>query len=153
MLREPARIANIRWKRRTMATILVIDDDEMVRGTVKAMLESRGYEVAVAVDGEDGIRQLQERPFDLVLCDIFMPNKDGIGTLRELRQGNSDLPVIIMTGGSPNAGRIGDRPEVDYLHVAQLLGATRTIGKPFTIKQLAALVEEALTARTPRPAE
>jgi CheY-like chemotaxis protein len=132
-----------------MALILVIDDDEMVRSTVKAMLESRGHAVAMAVDGEDGLRQLQQQPFDLVLCDIFMPNKDGIGTLREVRRADSAMPVIIMTGGSPNAGRIGERPDVDYLHMARLLGATRTIGKPFTIKQLIDLVNEALAEGKP----
>jgi CheY-like chemotaxis protein len=132
-----------------MALILVIDDDEMVRSTVKAMLESRGHAVAVAVDGEDGLRQLQQQPFDLVLCDIFMPNKDGIGTLREVRRADSAMPVIIMTGGSPNAGRIGERTDVDYLHMARLLGATRTIGKPFTIKQLIDLVNEALAEGKP----
>lgn len=134
-----------------MPLILVIDDDEMVRSTVKAMLESRGHDVAVAVDGEDGQRQLQKQAFDLVLCDIFMPNKDGIGTLRDVRRVNPDLPIIIMTGGSPNAGRIGDRTDVDYLHMARLLGATRTIGKPFTIKQLIVLVDEALAERKPSP--
>jgi CheY-like chemotaxis protein len=132
-----------------MALILVIDDDEMVRSTVKAMLESRGHAVAMAVDGEDGLRQLQQQPFDLVLCDIFMPNKDGIGTLREVRRADSAMPVIIMTGGSPNAGRIGERPDVDYLHMARLLGATRTISKPFTIKQLIDLVNEALAEGKP----
>jgi CheY-like chemotaxis protein len=136
-----------------MPLILVVDDDEMVRSTVKAMLESRGHEVAVAVDGEDGLRQLQKQSFDLVLCDIFMPNKDGIGTLREVRRVSADLPVIIMTGGSPNAGRIGERGDVDYLHMARLLGATRTIGKPFTIKQLIVLVDEALAERKPQSSD
>jgi CheY-like chemotaxis protein len=136
-----------------MPLILVVDDDEMVRSTVKAMLESRGHEVAVAVDGEDGLRQLQKQSFDLVLCDIFMPNKDGIGTLREVRRVSADLPVIIMTGGSPNAGRIGERGDVDYLHMARLLGATRTIGKPFTIKQLIVLVDEALAEGKPQSSD
>ncbi|MGE0118564.1 MAG: response regulator [Dongiaceae bacterium] len=134
-----------------MPRILVIDDDEMVRSTVKAMLESRGHEVAVAGDGDDGLRQLRKRPFDLVLCDIFMPNKDGIGTLREVRRTNADVPIVIMTGGSPSAGRLGERADVDYLHMARLLGATRTIGKPFTINQLTTLVEQALTAGRPQP--
>jgi CheY-like chemotaxis protein len=134
-----------------MPLILVIDDDEMVRSTVKAMLESRSHEVVVAVDGEDGLRQLQKQSFDLILCDIFMPNKDGIGTLREVRRVDADLPIIIMTGGSPNAGRTGEGADVDYLHMARLLGATRTIGKPFTIKQLVVLVDEALAERKAPP--
>ena len=80
-----------------------------------------------------------------------MPNKDGIGTLREARRMNADLPVIIMTGGSPGAGRLGERADVDYLHMARLLGATRTISKPFTINQLTALIEQALTAGASPP--
>ena len=49
------------------------------------------------------LRQFQRQPCDLVVCDIFMPNKDGIATLRELRRLDAALPVITMTGGSPSA--------------------------------------------------
>ncbi len=134
-----------------MPRVLVIDDDEMVRSTVQAMLEARGHEVTVAVDGDDGLRRLRKQPFDLILCDIFMPNRDGIGMLREVRRMSAGLPIIMMTGGSPSTGRLGEQVDVDYLHMARLLGATLTIGKPFTINQLTTFVEQALTAKTPKP--
>jgi CheY-like chemotaxis protein len=62
--------------------------------------------VSLAAEGQDGLRQFQRQPCDLVVCDIFMPNKDGIATLRELHRLDAALPVITMTGGSPSA-----RPE------------------------------------------
>ena len=86
-----------------MARILVIEDDELVRATVKRMLEDGGHAVDVAVDGIDGIRQFCGAPFDLVICDVFMPNKNGIETLRELRQINTDVPIIMMSAGIPQA--------------------------------------------------
>jgi CheY-like chemotaxis protein len=66
-----------------MARILVIEDDELVRSTIKRILEPAGHAVSTAVDGDDGIRQFRAEPADLVLCDIFMPNKTGIATLKE----------------------------------------------------------------------
>lgn len=73
-----------------MARILVIDDDDLVRGTVEAMLEAGGHEATLAVDGEDGLRQFQRQPFDLVLCDVFMPQKEGLETVRELLRDDAD---------------------------------------------------------------
>jgi CheY-like chemotaxis protein len=69
-------------RRFAMARILVIDDYEPFRASVKDLLEASGYDVTVAVDGEDGIRQFQLQPFDLVLCDLFMPKKEGMETIR-----------------------------------------------------------------------
>jgi len=132
-----------------MPKILVIDDDDMVRGTIKAILERAGHEVTLAVDGEDGLRQFQREACDLVVCDIFMPNKEGIATLRELRNLDATIPVITMTGGSPTAGRTGPSPYADYLNMSTLLGATRTIHKPFRATELTALVQECLDERKP----
>jgi DNA-binding response OmpR family regulator len=134
-----------------MPRILVIDDDDMVRGTIKAILERAGHEVTLAVDGEDGLRQFQRQPCDLVVCDIFMPNKEGIATLRELRQVDAAVPVITMTGGSPSAGRTGPSAYADYLNMSTLLGATRTIHKPFRASELIALVQACLEGTKPRP--
>src|SRR5215813_8805069 len=82
------------------ARILIIDDYEPFRASVKDLLEATGYDVAVAVDGEDGIQQFQRQPFDLVLCDVFMPKKEGIETIRDLRQLSTGTPIISMTGRS-----------------------------------------------------
>ncbi len=132
-----------------MPRILVIDDDDMVRGTVKAILERAGHEVTLAVDGEDGLRQFECQRCDLVVCDIFMPNKEGIATLRELRNLDAAIPVITMTGGSPTAGRTGPTAYADYLNMSTLLGATRTIHKPFHATELIALVQECLDEKKP----
>lgn len=125
-----------------MARILVIDDDELVRGTVQAMLQSDGYEVVLAVDGEDGIRQFQRQPFDLVLCDVFMPQKEGLATVREIRQLSTGIPIISMTGSVPanDSGPL----DPDFLRMSSALGATRTLAKPFRPRELLALVKECL---------
>ena len=125
-----------------MARILVIDDDELIRGTVRTILASDGHEPVLAIDGEDGIRQFQRRPFDLVLCDVFMPHKEGLATMREIRQLSAATPIISMTGSIPTAGN--DQAHPDFLRVSGPLGATRTIAKPFRPSELLALVRKCL---------
>lgn len=130
-----------------MARILIVDDDEMVRGTIKAILERAGHDVVMAVDGEDGLRQFQQVGCDLVVCDIFMPNKEGISTLRDLRSLDGSIPIITMTGGSPSAGRSGPSAHADYLTMSTMLGATGTLHKPFRANELIALVDQCLAAK------
>jgi len=125
-----------------MARILVIDDDELVRGTVQAMLESDGHEAVLAIDGEDGLRRFHQQRFDLVLCDVFMPQKEGLETVREIRQSSRETPIISMTGSAPASD--GGRLDPDFLRMSGALGATRTIAKPFRPRELLALVRECL---------
>ena len=99
-------------RRLAMARILVIDDYEPFRASVKDFLEANGYDVAVAVDGEDGIRQFELRPFDLVVCDVFMPKKEGMETIRDLRQISAGTPIISVTGRS-------DAFETDFLRMTR----------------------------------
>ena len=101
------------------------------------MLESGGHEVCLAEDGEDGIRQFHQQDFDLVLCDLLMPKKDGIETVRELRRISTSLPIITMTG-DPGFALTDNRGKTDYLEMTRLLGATRTIAKPFKALELLA---------------
>jgi len=124
-----------------MARILVIDDDELIRGTVRAILASDGHETVLAIDGEDGLRQFHRQPFDLVLCDVFMPHKEGLETVREIRQLSAGIPIISMTG---SVGGEGGRLDPDFLRMSSTLGATRTIGKPFRPRELLALIQECL---------
>jgi CheY-like chemotaxis protein len=84
-----------------MALVLVVDDEEEVRRVVEVMLKNAGYDVVLAVDGNDALRQFSQRHFDLVICDVFMPNKEGMETLKELRQFNPIVPVIMMSGVAP----------------------------------------------------
>jgi len=119
------------------ARILIIDDCEPFRTSVKDLLEASGYDVAVAVDGEDGIQQFQRQTFDLVLCDVFMPKKEGMETIRDLRQLSTGTPIISMTGRS-------DAFEADFLRMTRKLGATRALTKPFDVEEFLALVRRCL---------
>ncbi len=127
-----------------MARILVIEDDEPVRGTLKAMLESGGHVVTLAVNGDDGIQKFRHEPCDLVLCDVFMPQKEGLETVSEIRQLSASIPIISMTGsvGPESDGSSGRDP--DFLRVARAFGATQTITKPFRMADLLALVRQCL---------
>jgi two-component system chemotaxis response regulator CheY len=125
-----------------MARILVIDDDELIRGTVQTILASEGHDAVLAVDGEDGIRQFQRQQFDLVLCDVFMPRKEGLETVREIRQLSAGTPIISMTGSIPASDGGGLDP--DFLRMSGMLGATRTIAKPFRPRELLTLVRACL---------
>jgi DNA-binding NtrC family response regulator len=126
-----------------MARVLVIDDEEDVRRVVDVMLRNAGHDPVLAVDGNDGLRHFQKQPFDLVICDVFMPNKEGIETLKEIRQLDPTVSIIMMSGGAPTAYFWGATHR-DYLAMAEALGATRTIEKPFKYLKLIGLVQECL---------
>jgi CheY-like chemotaxis protein len=130
--------------KQAMSRILVIDDDGEVRTTIKMMLESAGYAVSEAADGEEGLRQFQREHFDLVICDIFMPKKEGLETVRDLRRMAADVPILSMSGGTPGGRQLGDAPDPDFLRMTTMIGATRRIGKPFTRLQLLTVVAECL---------
>lgn len=120
-----------------MALILVIDDDEMVRSTVRASLEGAGHRVAEAGDGRVGLTQFRAASYDLVIVDLYMPDIEGLQTIREIRQLNPVVPIIAMSGG-------GSRGETRYLKVALEFGASRALGKPFTRTALMKEVTELL---------
>ncbi len=128
-----------------MARVLVIDDEEDMRRVVDVMLKNAGHDTVLAVDGNDGLQKFEQQRFDLVVCDLFMPNREGIATLRELRRLDPAVPVIMMSGHAPSATLWGTK-HMDYLAMAKALGATRTIDKPFKYSQLLRLVKECLRA-------
>jgi CheY-like chemotaxis protein len=85
-----------------MARVLVIDEEDM-RRVVDVMLKNAGHNAVLAVDGNDALQKFEQQRFDLVICDLFMPNKDGIETLKELRRLDPAVPVIMMSGHAPSA--------------------------------------------------
>jgi CheY-like chemotaxis protein len=128
-----------------MCRVLVIDDSDSVRSTLKTMLESAGHDVAVAFDGVDGVAQFRQRSFDLVISDIVMPRKDGFQTVRELREMTEAVPIIVMSGGFQLSNSCDNQRDIDdLLYIAEDLGATRTIGKPFTRTELLTVIGECL---------
>lgn len=122
-----------------MADILIIDDEEMVRLTLRETLELAGHTVREATDGALGLQALAEQTPDLVISDLIMPNKEGVETIAEIRQAHPRLPIIAISGG----GRIG---ATDFLEVAKNVGANRTISKPFDPDDLVEIVDAVIAA-------
>lgn len=122
-----------------MARILVVDDDVQVRKFISMSLSRAGHEVSGAGNGNECLKSLGAAPFDLVITDIIMPDKEGIETIIEVRRTHPEVKIIAISGG----GRVG--PE-SYLLTAKGLGAMDTLQKPFTTEQLLATVQNVLTA-------
>ncbi|MEN0065119.1 MAG: sigma-54 dependent transcriptional regulator [Myxococcota bacterium] len=115
-------------------TLLVCDDEEMIRFALVAHFEKRGFEVRTANDGMEALERVKEQSPDVMLLDVKMPKMDGIETLRELRRLGYELPVIVLTahGG------------VDTAIEATKLGAVGFLAKPFDVREVALTVDKAL---------
>jgi len=120
-----------------MARILVVDDDEAVRTSVRQALKRFGHMVTEAADGAAALRSLESEAVDLVITDIIMPEMEGIETIRILRRDRPDLPIIAMSGG-------GRGRSEDYLGVARTFGAACVLRKPFSPDDLLAAIATAL---------
>lgn len=123
-----------------MKRILLIEDEEEVRRLLKVSLQRAGYEILDAPDGRIVSRLGQMDHIDLVITDIFMPEKEGIETIRELKRGFPDIKIIAMSGGGncvPSG--MGLR---EYLDIAKKLGVDRTFEKPFELPQMLLAVKE-----------
>ncbi len=107
-----------------MKRILLVDDDFMLRTSLADILADSGYEVSEATNGNQGLAALEREPFDLVVLDILMPERDGLETIREIRKRWLTLPVLAISAGDAT-GRS------DYLGVAAQFGANETMAKPF----------------------
>jgi two-component system nitrogen regulation response regulator NtrX len=83
---------------KSMADILIIDDEKAIRKTLSEILSFEGYKIDEASDGEEGLKKFRERNYDVVLCDIKMPKIDGIEFLQKAGETNPDIPVIMISG-------------------------------------------------------
>ncbi|WP_372399459.1 response regulator [Azospirillum sp. HJ39] len=108
-----------------MASVLIIDDDDVARAVLLRTLAMAGHEAVGARDGVEGMGRFHAHPADLVITDIFMPNQEGLATIMQLRRSAPALKIIAISGG-------GARASLDVLPVAEALGAHRTLRKPFT---------------------
>jgi len=123
-----------------MKRILVIDDESAVRLFIRDCLEQSGYFVLEADNGHTGIAAFRQNPVDLVIVDLFMPGKEGIETIIELRKGYPNLKIVAISGGIPRYG-----PD-NLLLSAQMLGADCCLSKPFSVQQLLDVVEKQLAS-------
>jgi CheY-like chemotaxis protein len=122
-----------------MARVLVIDDQPVVRGVLRKLLESAGHEVVEAGDGVEGAVLFRQRPCDLVLCDIYMPRESGLETIRKLCADSPGVKVVAVSGG-------GFERAHDILSDALRSGAAAFLRKPFQPESLLGLVEQVLAA-------
>jgi DNA-binding response OmpR family regulator len=121
-----------------LARILVIDDNEDVRTLVADLLEAAGHEVATAPDGALGIDMQRLAPAALVVTDILMPEKEGLETIRDLKQEFPQLRIIAMSG----AGKL--IKSSTHLFTAKEIGADAILRKPFGSSVLLDLVQQVL---------
>lgn len=122
-----------------MARILVIDDEEDSRALVREALEAEGHEVIPATDGAQGLALQRQRPAELVITDIFMPEPDGIETIHELKKDFPQVKVIAMSGGGRSSSTLQS-----VLTTVSALGIDAFLRKPFDFGTLLRSVRQVL---------
>ena len=123
-----------------MARILIVDDDRQFRKMLRKTLEHEGYEVIEAADGKEGIKKYSQKPTDLVITDILMPDFSGISVISNLKRNFPETRIIAISGGgtayNPN----------DYLAYAEQIGANYIIEKPVEKHVLLAAIRKLLVS-------
>jgi CheY-like chemotaxis protein len=123
-------------------TILVAEDESLVREMLEDALQNDGYEVLTAEDGQQAQRVLEKQPVDVVVTDLIMPERDGLELLIMVRDSYPKIPVIVITAPSNNV----------YLPAAKRLGAAYCFEKPLVLStflaSIQALLEDPITPAT-----
>jgi DNA-binding NtrC family response regulator len=118
-------------------SVLVIEDEDVVRSALARRLEQQGYLVEASPTATEGLKRLEEGTTDLVLLDYRLPDAEGLEVLERVRRGWPDVPVIMMTAFT----------NVETALQAMRLGAHNYVSKPFTLDEMMVVVDKALEAR------
>jgi DNA-binding NtrC family response regulator len=118
-------------------TVLVIDDEEIIREALEALLTVEGYTVATAATGTHGIEQVSARPFDAVLLDLMLPDRNGLDVLEEIRRLDDELPVVMITAFGT----------IESAIAATKRGAFHYFPKPFKNDEVLAVLRNAIERR------
>ncbi|MCC6486956.1 MAG: response regulator [Candidatus Hydrogenedentes bacterium] len=105
-----------------MAKILIVDDEADIRRVFRAILARAGHEVRDAANGKAGLETFREWPADLIITDVFMPEKDGLEVVMDIRRISKEVKILAVSGGGPFAPN-------DFLAMAQSLGANAILYK------------------------
>lgn len=128
---------------RRARSVLIVDDDAMIRAVLRRALESTGFLVTEAATGTDAIAEYRRNPTGLLVVDLILPDIDGVDVLLDLTWDYPDLEVVAISGGSG---------KLDFLDVAEKFGACGVLKKPFGVEQLLLIVGE-IFGTQPRPDE
>ncbi|MCB0282995.1 MAG: response regulator [Calditrichae bacterium] len=117
--------------------ILFVDDDDILREAYCAILEKKGFDVTAVHDGSYVKGALNKKKFDAVITDIVMPNKEGLETIKDIREIDKNVPILAISGG----GRISPH---NHLKLAKIMGASDALYKPFDGDTLISKINELL---------
>jgi DNA-binding NtrC family response regulator len=123
-----------------MMTLLIVDDDDVIRGTLYELLSER-YECHTASMAEEALQYLEVENYDAVLTDIAMPGLTGVELLMRVQQSGSDTPVILISG---KGSEVDSKSLID-------LGAFAYVTKPFNLDEIELVVERALAQKNSQP--
>ena len=124
-----------------MLKILLVEDDELMRGSLRLGLTRAGHAVTEAENGKQALEAFRNQRPDIVVTDLIMPEVEGLETIKTIRTMDTVVKIIAMSGG----GRMG--PE-NYLPMAKCLGANHLLYKPFPIIDLLALLKSPSKIKT-----
>ncbi len=115
-----------------MTSILIIDNDRALRAVLGEGLREAGYVVQEAANGRLGVNAFRKAPTDLVITDLYMPERDGLEVIEALRRTNPQVPILAISGASGT---------MDYLKVALTRGATEILSKPFSVSTVVRILD------------
>lgn len=118
-----------------MGVVLLVEDDIALLQVLKSAMEESGHHVLEAFDGLSALKIVKSISVDLMITDIFLPEKDGLELIRETKISSPDVKIIAISGG-------GKLDEFIYLKAAMVLGADCKFEKPFQINELLDSIEE-----------
>ena len=120
------------WMNNDKKKILIIDDEELVRGLLSELFLSEDFEVYTAEEGGTGMKIIETTPVDLLITDLIMPGKEGIETIHAARDARPQMKIIAMSGASR------------YLNLAKPFGIDAVIQKPFRNQEVLDLARSVL---------
>ena len=126
-----------------MARVLVLDDDKLFGALMRRGLGQRAHEVTLAETACEAREKLSTERFDGMVCDIILPDENGLHLLRDIGATYPDMAKIAISGGKS----CGKNSPVDLLHLAQTVGVDAVVKKPLELTSFVATVENAITAK------
>lgn len=118
-----------------MPSIFLIENDDAVREVIRVALMAAGYSIQEATNGRQGINSFRKAPTDLVITDIYMPDRDGLEVIEALRRTHPAVKILAISGASGS---------MNYLRKAEALGADRVLAKPLSMSTVLRVVSELL---------